>query len=79
MMTAILRARCALAVSQHDLGGACPPLRVVSGKRRADHTDLDRLFDQIRQQKGRLDIVLANAGVAKYAPLWRARRSRFFQ
>lgn len=31
--------------------------------------DLDRLFAQIRQEKGRLDIVFANAGVAKYAPI----------
>jgi len=30
--------------------------------------DLDRLFTQIQQEKGRLDIVFANAGVAKYAP-----------
>ena len=30
--------------------------------------DLDRLFAQIQQEKGRLDIVFANAGVAKYAP-----------
>jgi NAD(P)-dependent dehydrogenase (short-subunit alcohol dehydrogenase family) len=30
--------------------------------------DLDRLFAQIRREKGRLDIVFANAGVAKYAP-----------
>jgi NAD(P)-dependent dehydrogenase (short-subunit alcohol dehydrogenase family) len=31
--------------------------------------DLDRLFAQIKRQKDRLDIVFANAGVAKYAPL----------
>jgi NAD(P)-dependent dehydrogenase (short-subunit alcohol dehydrogenase family) len=31
--------------------------------------DLDRLFAQIRQEKGRLDIVFANAGVAKYSAL----------
>src|SRR5438309_647645 len=31
--------------------------------------DLDRLFAQIKREKGRLDIVFANAGVAKYAPL----------
>jgi NAD(P)-dependent dehydrogenase (short-subunit alcohol dehydrogenase family) len=31
--------------------------------------DLDRLYDQIKQQKGRLDIVFANAGIAKAAPL----------
>jgi NAD(P)-dependent dehydrogenase (short-subunit alcohol dehydrogenase family) len=30
--------------------------------------DLDRLFSQIKQRKGRLDVVFANAGVAKYAP-----------
>src|SRR6202046_3858139 len=30
--------------------------------------DLDRLFAQIRKEKGKLDIVFANAGVAKYAP-----------
>jgi NAD(P)-dependent dehydrogenase (short-subunit alcohol dehydrogenase family) len=30
--------------------------------------DLDRLFAQIKQEKGKLDVVFANAGVAKYAP-----------
>src|SRR3954463_7956053 len=29
--------------------------------------DLDRLFTQIKQEKGKLDIVFANAGAAKYA------------
>ena len=31
--------------------------------------DLDRLFAQIRKEKGKIDIVFANAGVAKYAPI----------
>src|SRR6266849_2829267 len=31
--------------------------------------DLDRLFAQIKGEKGRLDIVFANAGVATFAPL----------
>ena len=31
--------------------------------------DLDRLYTQIKREKGRLDIVFANAGVAQYAPL----------
>jgi NAD(P)-dependent dehydrogenase (short-subunit alcohol dehydrogenase family) len=31
--------------------------------------DLDRLFAHIQREKGRLDIVFANAGVAQYAPL----------
>jgi NAD(P)-dependent dehydrogenase (short-subunit alcohol dehydrogenase family) len=30
--------------------------------------DLDRLFAQIKREKGKLDIVFANAGTAKYAP-----------
>jgi NAD(P)-dependent dehydrogenase (short-subunit alcohol dehydrogenase family) len=32
-------------------------------------SDLDRLFEQIKKEKGKLDIVFANAGIAKYAPL----------
>src|SRR5438552_5645888 len=31
--------------------------------------DLDRLFAQIKPDKGKLDILFANAGVARYAPL----------
>jgi NAD(P)-dependent dehydrogenase (short-subunit alcohol dehydrogenase family) len=31
--------------------------------------DLDRLFAQIRSEKGKLDILFANAGIAKYAAL----------
>ncbi len=32
-------------------------------------SDLDRLYSQIRQEKGKLDIVFANAGIATFAPL----------
>jgi NAD(P)-dependent dehydrogenase (short-subunit alcohol dehydrogenase family) len=35
----------------------------------ANLKDLDRLFAQIQKEKGRLDIVFANAGIARYAPL----------
>src|ERR1700716_182949 len=35
----------------------------------ANLDDLDRLFAQIKREKGKLDIVFANAGVAKVAPL----------
>jgi NAD(P)-dependent dehydrogenase (short-subunit alcohol dehydrogenase family) len=35
----------------------------------SDLGDLDRLFAQIKQEKGRLDVVFANAGIAKYARL----------
>jgi len=32
-------------------------------------SDLDRLFAQVKREKGKLDIVFANAGAAKLAPL----------
>ena len=31
--------------------------------------DLDRLFAQIKREKGKLDVLFANAGIATYAPL----------
>ncbi len=36
--------------------------------------DLDRLFAQIKREKGKLDIVFANAGVAKFAAFGTSRR-----
>ena len=51
-------------------------IRAVGGSQlmaiRADASnlpDLDRLFAQIKQEKGRLDIVFANAGGGSFAPL----------
>src|SRR5438034_3266841 len=35
----------------------------------ANLADLDRLFAQIKREKGKLDIVFANAGTAQFAPL----------
>jgi NAD(P)-dependent dehydrogenase (short-subunit alcohol dehydrogenase family) len=40
----------------------------TSGIDVANLGDLDRLFAQIKREKGRLDIVFANAGIAQYAP-----------
>src|SRR5271170_3541676 len=39
--------------------------------------DLDRLFAQVRREKGKLDIVFANAGTAKYAPLGKISEELF--
>ncbi len=39
--------------------------------------DLDRLFAQIKQEKGKLDIVFANAGIAMYAPLGQTSEELF--
>jgi NAD(P)-dependent dehydrogenase (short-subunit alcohol dehydrogenase family) len=35
----------------------------------AELDDLDRLFAQIKKEKGKIDVLFANAGIAKYAPL----------
>jgi NAD(P)-dependent dehydrogenase (short-subunit alcohol dehydrogenase family) len=35
----------------------------------SNSSDLDRLFARIKGEKGKLDVVFANAGTAKYAPL----------
>jgi NAD(P)-dependent dehydrogenase (short-subunit alcohol dehydrogenase family) len=39
--------------------------------------DLDRLFAQIKREKGKLDIVFANAGLAKYAPFGKITEELF--
>ncbi len=31
--------------------------------------DLDRLFDQVKREKGRVDVLFANAGAAEFSPL----------
>jgi NAD(P)-dependent dehydrogenase (short-subunit alcohol dehydrogenase family) len=54
-----------LAAAVNEIG------RNISGIRAdvSNSADLDRLFSQIKDEKGKLDIVFANAGVAKYAAL----------
>jgi NAD(P)-dependent dehydrogenase (short-subunit alcohol dehydrogenase family) len=39
--------------------------------------DLDRLFAKIKREKGKLDIVFANAGVATYAPFGKITEEHF--
>jgi NAD(P)-dependent dehydrogenase (short-subunit alcohol dehydrogenase family) len=39
--------------------------------------DVDRLFAQIKHEKGRLDIVFASAGAARYAPLGKITEERY--
>jgi NAD(P)-dependent dehydrogenase (short-subunit alcohol dehydrogenase family) len=54
-----------LAAAVRELG------RDVSGIRAdvSKSDDLDRLISQVRSEKGKLDVVFANAGTAKYASL----------
>src|SRR5207249_11517646 len=53
----------ALAAAVKEIG------RIVTGIQGdvSNLGDLDRLFAQIKREKGKLDIVFANAGVAKFA------------
>ena len=43
----------------------------------ANLADLDRLFAQIKREKGRLDIVFANAGTAQFAPLGKITEEQY--
>jgi NAD(P)-dependent dehydrogenase (short-subunit alcohol dehydrogenase family) len=43
----------------------------------ANMADLDRLFKQIEQEKGKLDIVFANAGAAEYGPFGKVDEVQF--
>src|SRR5258705_1571165 len=55
-----------------ELAGAVKEIGInVSGVQGdvSDLDDLDRLFAQINREKGRLDVVFANAGGATFAPL----------
>ena len=40
-------------------------------------SDLDRLFAQIKREKGKLDILFANAGVARYAPIGKITEEQY--
>src|SRR4249920_3271354 len=39
--------------------------------------DLDRLYDTVKQQKGRIDILFANAGIIELAPIGSITESHF--
>ena len=39
--------------------------------------DLDRLYDTVKQQKGRIDVLFANAGIGDLAPLGSITESLF--
>src|SRR6266481_1954958 len=54
-----------LAVAVKEIGSNISGIRADV----SNFGDLDRLFSQIKNDKGKLDIVFANAGSAKYAPL----------
>ena len=57
---------------EHELAAAVKEIgRDVIGVQGdvANFADLDRLFAQIKREKGKLDVLFANAGVARYAAL----------
>jgi NAD(P)-dependent dehydrogenase (short-subunit alcohol dehydrogenase family) len=63
-----------------ELSGAVKDIgRSVTGVRGdvSNLGDLDRLVAQIKREKGRLDVVFANAGVAQYAPFGKITEEHF--
>jgi len=54
-----------LAAAAKEIGGNVTAIQGDVSKR----ADLDRLVEEIKRQKGRLDILFANAGVARYGTL----------
>ena len=54
-----------LAAAAREIGGNVTAIQGDVSKR----ADLDRLVEEIKRQKGRLDILFANAGVARYGTL----------
>src|SRR5439155_11230814 len=54
-----------LAVAVKEIGSKISGIRANV----SNSGDLDRLFSKIKNDKGKLDVVFANAGSAKYAPL----------
>jgi NAD(P)-dependent dehydrogenase (short-subunit alcohol dehydrogenase family) len=54
-----------LAAAVNEIGSGVTGIRADV----SNSDDLDRLFLQITSDQGRLDVVFANAGIAKYAPL----------
>jgi len=54
-----------LAAAAKEIGGNVTAIQGDVSKR----ADLDRLVEEIKRQKGRLDVLFANAGVARYGTL----------
>ncbi|MFK4790462.1 SDR family NAD(P)-dependent oxidoreductase [Microbacterium sp. ZW T5_56] len=54
-----------LAKAKKDIGGDVTTVRGDI----ADLADLDRLWAQVKQERGSVDIIVANAGIAEPAPL----------
>jgi len=65
---------------QAELDGAVKKLGPSATAIRGDVSslpDLDRLFAAVKEQKGRLDILFANAGLGEFAPLEKVTEEHF--
>src|ERR1700692_3522903 len=62
-----------LDAAANELGGNATAVRSDV----ANLADLDRLFDTIKRQKGRLDVLFANAGGGSLAPLGQITEEHF--
>lgn len=65
---------------QAELDAACAKIGRDVAAIRADASqldDLERVFDRIRGERGRLDVVLANAGILEKAPIGEMTEAHF--
>jgi NAD(P)-dependent dehydrogenase (short-subunit alcohol dehydrogenase family) len=67
------RRQAELDAAAKELGGNAAAVRSDV----ANLADLDRLFDTIKQKKGRLDVLFANAGGGSFAPLGQITEEHF--
>jgi NAD(P)-dependent dehydrogenase (short-subunit alcohol dehydrogenase family) len=63
----------ALDAAAKEIGKGVTAIQADAG----NLADLDRLYAQIKQQHGRLDILFANAGVGEFAPLEQVTEDHF--
>ncbi len=67
------RRQAELDVAAKEIGGNVTAIRSDI----ANLADLDRLFDTIKQQMGRLDVLFANAGGGEFVPLEQVTEAHF--
>ena len=67
------RRQAELDAAVKEIGSNVTPIRSDI----ANLADLDRLFDTIKQQKGRLDVLFANAGGGEFVPLEQVTEAHF--
>jgi NAD(P)-dependent dehydrogenase (short-subunit alcohol dehydrogenase family) len=75
MVVVVGRDRKTLDIAQHELGREALALQADV----SNLSDLDSVYSEIKNKFGRIDVLFANAGVAKFAPITEVSESFFDQ